>query len=107
MPTVASIASRYALLVHDGLLDFADVPVAAEAFNNPVALFGTPAPQAVGRPSSTFSFAATEARNVTIETVKKAEKSDDIIVRLYEHANQRAGPGSLSACRSPAPSWST
>ncbi len=31
-----------------------------------------------------ISFARIEAENVIIETIKKAEKSDDIILRLYE-----------------------
>ena len=33
---------------------------------------------------SSLSFAHIEAENVIIETIKKAEKSDDIILRLYE-----------------------
>ena len=40
-------------------------------------------PQQSHRPSS-LSLAHVEAENVIIETVKKAEKSDDIILRLYE-----------------------
>ncbi|MNL52933.1 hypothetical protein D3C87_1761440 [compost metagenome] len=28
--------------------------------------------------------------NVTIETVKKAEKSDEVVLRVFEHANIRA-----------------
>jgi alpha-mannosidase len=40
--------------------------------------------------AASFSFATASAPNVTLETVKKAEKSDHLIVRLFEHANQRA-----------------
>ena len=80
---------RYALLVHAGTSDLAGVPVAAERFNNPVAVAGTPA---ITGPASarTFSFASVDAGNVTLETVKKAESSDAIVLRLYEHANARA-----------------
>jgi alpha-mannosidase len=80
---------KYALFVHAGTSDLADVPVAAERFNNPVAVAGTPA---ITAPASaqTFSFATVDAPNVTLETVKKAEKSDAIVLRLYEHANARA-----------------
>ena len=31
-----------------------------------------------------FSFVNTNSKNIVIDTVKKAEKSDDIIVRLYD-----------------------
>jgi alpha-mannosidase len=37
-----------------------------------------------------FSFARTDQPNITVETVKKAEKSDAIVVRIFEHANIRA-----------------
>src|SRR5690606_27525914 len=69
----------------------ADVHRAAERFNNPVAVIGSLQP---AREASTdlasFSFAQVDQPNVTIETVKKAEKSDAIVVRIFEHANIRA-----------------
>ena len=37
-----------------------------------------------------FSFASVDQSNVTLETVKKAEKSDALVLRLFEHANIRA-----------------
>jgi alpha-mannosidase len=37
-----------------------------------------------------FSFAQVDVHNVALETVKKAEKSDAIVLRLFEHANIRA-----------------
>ena len=81
---------KYALLVHAGTSDLAEVPVAAERFNNPVAVSGTPAIASQATATSTFSFASVDAGNVTLETVKKAEKSDALVLRLYEHANARA-----------------
>ena len=39
-------------------------------------------------------------RNIIVETVKKAEDSDDIVVRLYECHNSR-GKAELSCARSP------
>ena len=80
---------RYALLVHAGTSDLAAVPVAAERFNNPIAVAGTPAITAPAE-AGTFSFASVDAANVTLETVKKAEKSDALVLRLHEHANARA-----------------
>ena len=82
---------RFALRLHDGMLDFATVPTAAEAFNNPIAVVGDLSRLSAEAAAPTaFSFAQTDATNVSIETVKKAENSDHLIVRLYEHANQRA-----------------
>lgn len=34
-----------------------------------------------------FSFVKSDSNNIVIDTIKKAEKSDDIIVRLYEAHN--------------------
>lgn len=82
---------KYALLVHDGVSDLADVPVAAERFNNPVAVVGDTSARASNAGESTsFSFASVDKPNVTLETVKKAEKSDALVLRVFEHANARA-----------------
>lgn len=82
---------KYALLVHDGVSDLADVPVAAERFNNPVAVVGdTSARASEAGEATSFSFASVDKPNVTLETVKKAEKSDALVLRVFEHANARA-----------------
>lgn len=82
---------RYALMIHDGIADLAGVHRAAERFNNPVAVIGSlkPAASAVAELGA-FSFARVDAENVTLETVKKAEKSDALVLRIFEHANIRA-----------------
>ena len=82
---------RYALFVHDGVADLAEVHRAAERFNNPVAVTGN-RKKTTGMPAefSRFSFASADANNVTLETVKKAEKSDAVVLRIFEHANIRA-----------------
>ena len=82
---------RYAMFVHDGVADLADVHRAAERFNNPVSVVGSRVPS--NSPSSElsqFSFASVDRSNVTLETVKKAEKSDAVVLRIFEHANIRA-----------------
>src|SRR5690606_13647708 len=82
---------RYGLFVHDGVADLAGVHQAAERFNNPVAVIGTR--QIAAAPAAdlaSFSLADIDAPNVTIETVKKAEKSDALVLRVFEHANIRA-----------------
>ncbi|HEY8577979.1 MAG TPA: glycoside hydrolase family 38 C-terminal domain-containing protein [Devosia sp.] len=82
---------RYALFVHDGVADLAQVHRAAECFNNPVAVLGSPVPVESATPDlQTFSFAQVDQPNVTIETVKKAQKGDAVVLRIFEHANIRA-----------------
>ncbi|OAM77909.1 alpha-mannosidase [Devosia elaeis] len=82
---------RYGLFVHEGVADLAAVHQAAERFNNPVVVIG--ARQIAAAPAAdlaSFSLADIDAPNVTIETVKKAEKSDALVLRVFEHANIRA-----------------
>jgi alpha-mannosidase len=82
---------RYALFVHDGIADLAQVQRAAEAFNNPIAVIGAGAPvQTRTGDLGHFSFASVDQANVTLETVKKAETSDALVLRVFEHANRRA-----------------
>ena len=82
---------RYGLFVHDGVADLAQVHRAAERFNNPVAVIGALQPAATAAADlGQFSFARVDVDNVTLETVKKAEKSDAVVVRVFEHANIRA-----------------
>lgn len=82
---------RYAMFVHEGVADLAEVHCAAERFNNPVAVIGS---RSVATTEASefarFSLASVDAANVTIETVKKAEQSDAIVLRIFEHANIRA-----------------
>ena len=37
-----------------------------------------------------LSYASVDVANVTIETIKKAEASNDLVLRIFEHANTRA-----------------
>jgi alpha-mannosidase len=78
---------RYALLLHGGTADLERVHHAAEAFNTPLRLVGTPRP---GDGRGAFCFASVDAPNVALETLKKAEASEALVLRLYEHANRRA-----------------
>ncbi|GHA36220.1 alpha-mannosidase [Devosia pacifica] len=78
---------RYALFIHEGEKDLQLVHRAAERLNNPLQLVGALGEAAEAAP---FSFADVDCDTVTVETVKKAEDSDDLIVRVFEHANRRA-----------------
>ena len=82
---------RYALKIHNGIADMAQVVLAAERFNNPIAVVGDTSPSAsiAAMAQEVFSFATVDVDNVTLETLKKAENDDDLIVRIFEHANVR------------------
>ncbi|HSV85280.1 MAG TPA: alpha-mannosidase [Levilinea sp.] len=71
-------AFRFALLPHAGSFLQAGVVTEAYHFNNPMQVFTTSA--APGQES----FFSVDHPSVVIDTVKKAEDSDEIIVRLYE-----------------------
>ena len=78
----------YALLPHEGDLFDGGVIQEAYSFNQPLDAV------TVGRQDGTlpqeFSLVSCDAPNVIVETVKKAEDSDDMIVRLYEAWNSQA-----------------
>ncbi|WP_404401146.1 alpha-mannosidase [Pelagibacterium halotolerans] len=80
---------RYALYVHEGVSDLETVHRAAERFNNPVRLIGDLS-ISDGPAGEPFSLARCDAANVTIETVKLAEASDALVLRVFETANKRA-----------------
>lgn len=77
----------YVLMPHFGPFNYAGVVSAAYALNAPVrhALL-TPGP---GHSGTLPAFVSCEDRNVVVETVKKAEDGNAIIVRLYECHNAR------------------
>lgn len=92
----------YALYPHAGELLSARVRDLAYDFNYPVAVryrtaqCGTLPPQ--------LSLFQTDAPNIVIETIKKAEASDDIVIRLYEAENKATDcvlslPDGVVACR--------
>lgn len=74
---------RYALLPHSGSLAQSDVIQEAYRLNVPMVV--RPTNQPVGE----TSFFQVNSRAVVIETVKKAEDSNDLIVRLYEAQGTR------------------
>jgi alpha-mannosidase len=82
---------RYALFVHGGVADLEQVHLAAERFNNAVALIGDTRAQTkiAAKPDASFSFAQVDSNCVTIETVKQAESGNGIVLRIFEHANRR------------------
>lgn len=88
----------YVLLPHFGPHNYAGVVQAAYALNAPVRWAWLE--QGNGQVGALPPFVACEDRNIVIETVKKAEDSNDIVVRLYECHNSR-GSAELSCVRQP------
>ncbi|MBQ8894977.1 MAG: alpha-mannosidase [Clostridia bacterium] len=77
----------YSLLPHIGSLYEAGVIQEAYALNQPMEAVAVAA-QKGGLPAE-FSMVSCDCSNVIIETVKKAEESDDLVVRMYEAYDSR------------------
>lgn len=77
----------YSLVPHGESLYNEGVVNEAYALNQP--LQATEVKANNGTISENFSIVSTDAKNVIIETVKKAQHSDDMIVRMYEAFDRR------------------
>lgn len=86
----------YALVPHFGPYQYAGIVQAAYAFNAP--LRAARLDPARGNDGALPPLVACEDRNVVVEAVKKAEDSNDLIVRLYECHNSR-GRAELACAR--------
>ena len=93
----------YTLLPHFGGYKEAGVVAAAYAFNAPLRVVELEVGSA-GAGGPLPPFALCHDQNVVIETVKKAEDSDDVIVRLYECHNSR-GHAELILATPPGGAW--
>lgn len=82
----------YVLLPHFGTFHWANVVHAAYALNAPVRV--VPVPRGGGTTEFMNRFVSCDDRNIIIESVKKAEDSSSIIVRLYE-CHQTRGKAEL------------
>ncbi len=77
----------YSLLPHSGDFREADVIKQTYVFNQP--LTALPVAAQAGTLPAQYSLCSCDEKNVVLETVKKAEDSDDMIVRLYEAFDSR------------------
>ncbi|MBQ7329437.1 MAG: alpha-mannosidase [Oscillospiraceae bacterium] len=77
----------YSLLPHTGSLYQADVIGQAYSFNQP--LLCKPVEDSSGDLAETFSLASCDRKNIIIDTVKKAEADDGMILRLYDSFDMR------------------
>lgn len=77
----------YSIYPHKGDWKTAGTVREAYVINNPMMAFTKSAEN--GSLSKSYSFVNCDAENVVIEVVKKAEDSDDTILRMYECYNRR------------------
>ena len=85
---------RYALSLHHGRFGPDNIPRRAEAFSAPLrvafdGIAGADAPPHVTNP---VSLARVDCDNICIQSVKKAEKSGHVVLRLYDTMNIRSRP---------------
>jgi len=76
-------AFRYALLPHAGSVQSAGVTEEGYRFNVPMQIFATAAQE------GQRSFFSVDNPSIIIDTVKKAEDTDEVVVRMYESRGTR------------------
>lgn len=84
----------YSLVGHAGALDVARTRETAEVLNQRVKAFTTGKHR--GESGKSYSLASSDNRNVLIKALKKAESSDEYVVRVYEAAGKQAQKASLT-----------
>lgn len=72
----------YSLLPHSGGFGKAQTGVCADKLNQPIMAFA--ANKHAGRLGKSFSFVNSDNTSVVIKTLKKAQVSDELVVRVYE-----------------------
>lgn len=84
----------YSLLPHTGTPDLALVRQEAEQLNQHIKAFTVPKHR--GTLGRSFSLASSDNRNVLIKALKKAETSDEYVVRVYETGGKQAQEAQLT-----------
>jgi len=77
----------YSLYPHDG--DFAQADTIKLSYDLNQAMTAIPVKKQNGTLPSEYSFLSVDCDNIIAETVKKAEDSDDVVVRLFESRNRK------------------
>ncbi|MBL4936216.1 alpha-mannosidase [Clostridium sp. YIM B02515] len=78
----------YSLYPHSG--DWKEAKTVQNAYNINVPLYAKASDEHLGKMPKALSLAKADKDNVIIEVVKKAEDTDDLILRLYECHNKRS-----------------
>lgn len=84
----------YSLVPHAGALDMTQVREDAEVLNQRIKAFTTA--KHPGELGKSHSLASSDNRNVLIKALKKAESSDEYVLRVYEAAGKQAQKASIT-----------
>lgn len=76
----------YSIIGHEGVLDKAKAFEQATVLNSPLRAFTTTAHK--GTLGKEYSFLSSDNANVTVHALKKAEVSNEYVVRVYENAGK-------------------
>ena len=84
----------YSLIGHEGALSAPDAVRQSTLLNSPLRTFVSP--KHAGPLGSTFSFVSTDNANVIVRAMKRAEVSDEYVVRIYETSGTDAQTARLT-----------
>jgi len=82
LPEVADHEIKFAVIPHKGACDVVAATRAGEEFNSPLAVASAPVQS--GELPAEMSFVEVLTPNVFVSTVKKAEGSDAVVIRMFE-----------------------
>ncbi|MGL5381011.1 glycoside hydrolase family 38 C-terminal domain-containing protein [Clostridium sp.] len=85
---------NYSIYPHAG--NWNEAETVKEAYNFNYAMDSVQTTSHEGELNNTKSFASSDSKNIIISAIKKAEKSDDIIVRLYEAEGKEGSSGTIT-----------
>ncbi len=77
----------YSLYPHSG--DWKEAKTSNKAFDLNVPLYASIVEGNGGEKSKEYSLVSSNCGNIIIDTVKKAEETDELIIRFYENENKR------------------
>ena len=83
----------YSLVAHKGALSKSDAVWQSTMLNSPLRAFATTKHK--GSLGRTISFAESNNPNIIVRALKKAEKGDEYIVRVYENSGKEVQKGSI------------
>lgn len=84
----------YSLVGHDGALNKPATAIKAETLNQPIKAFSSP--KHAGALGKEFAFVSSNNERVVIKALKKAEVSDEYVVRVYETGGTTAQQAAIT-----------
>lgn len=84
----------YSIVGHEGKLDRANAVRRATTLNSPLRAFSTPKHK--GQLGNQLSFASIDNPNVSVRAIKRAETSDEYVVRVYEDGGTSSQTAKIS-----------